>query len=114
MTYKTPMRINFNRLNQLTTEVPNGLDIWKKKTTVSKPDRAKFCAEDDGVCHICGIKGEYGTASPYVQMSGRHNLHHIIPNGNGTRDNIVTLCINCHRVVHNMLYIEGKWRYQNL
>lgn len=114
MTWKEPKCINYERLAELTEQVPNGLDIHSKKEAISKKLREYFYTRDNGMCYICGRVGEYGSKSPYVNMVGRHNLHHIIPNGEASHNNIVTLCLDCHSVVHNMLYILGKWRKLNL
>lgn len=114
MTLKNPRTIDYERLSELTEEVPNGLDIYSKKESISQKLRDHFYTRDQGICYICGLKGEYGSKSPYVNMPGRHNLHHIIPNGEASHVNVVTLCLKCHRIVHDMLYVLGKWRNQNL
>jgi hypothetical protein len=35
----------------------------------------------------------------------------VIPDGDVSDENIVTLCVHCHQIVHQILYVEGRWRY---
>lgn len=115
MTYKEPCQINWAHLNQLTDKVPYGLDLSIKKKQVQPKQKEQFQKEDRGICYVCGIIDSYGAMHhPIYNFAGHHNLHHIIPNGPATRENIVTLCHHCHVLVHTILFITGKWRYSKV
>lgn len=106
--------INWMRLRAIIENVPSDLDRTKKKEPIKETTREKIYKRDKGVCFICGSIGEYGCKNPYNDSTGRHNIHHIIPNGKSADYNLVTLCEHCHRVVHEILYIEGRWRYTRI
>lgn len=111
---KEPCFINWRKLRSLIERVPIDLDRTKKKEPIKEKTREKIYKRDKGVCFICGSIGEYGCKNPFNNSTGRHNIHHIIPNGKSADYNLVTLCEHCHRVVHEILYIEGRWRYTRI
>lgn len=89
--------------------IPDGLDRSKKKEHVTKDLRRSITARDKKTCQICGLHGEYG--NPGYNFPGKLAIHHIIPNGNASMDNNITICRYCHNAVHALLYAQGKWRY---
>jgi 5-methylcytosine-specific restriction endonuclease McrA len=111
-----PMR-NFcwERLKRAVDSVPLVIDKTQKKGVLDPRDRLHFERRDKGVCWICGQVNHYGSNNIYsmytYNSSGVSHLHHIIPNGPTTDNNIMTLCTHCHQVVHQILYLSGKWRY---
>lgn len=57
---------------------------------------------DNGICQHCGRPGE--------------NIHHIIFGGIGRRrihakENLITLCLDCHRLAHNVKSMR-VWTYE--
>jgi len=90
-------------------KIPDNLDRRIKKEKISKERRIKLGERDNKSCRVCGLQGEYG--NPGFDIPGKLAIHHIIPNGNGTLDNTITLCRYCHNAVHALLYASGKWRY---
>ena len=90
-------------------QIPDNLNRSIKKEKISKQLRIKLGERDNKSCRVCGLKGEYG--NPGFDLPGKLAIHHIIPNGNGTLDNTITLCRYCHNAVHALLYASGKWRY---
>lgn len=89
--------------------IPDNLDRSIKKEKISKELRIKLGIRDNKSCQVCGLDGEYG--NPGFDLPGKLAIHHIIPNGNGSLDNTITLCRYCHNAVHALLYASGKWRY---
>ena len=89
---------------------------WHGRKSFSACDRLKFEERDRGVCYICGSTYPYGSSNKYLVSSGNRNykqchLHHRIPNGLNVDGNIFTLCTHCHQMVHQALYISGKWSF---
>jgi 5-methylcytosine-specific restriction endonuclease McrA len=108
-------RINWVRLRELIERVPYDCDKGATKEALTPQDRLKFEVRDGGVCYICESVFCYGSCNSYVwngpttyKMS---HLHHIIPNGTIKDENITTLCTHCHQLVHQILYLDGRWKY---
>lgn len=90
-------------------DIPEGLDRGKRKGVITQELRAQLTKRDKLTCQICGRVGEYG--NPGWGAPGKMCLHHIIPNGEASLENVITLCKYCHGAVHLLLYSAGKWRY---
>jgi hypothetical protein len=104
------------RLQVLVDSIPDNLDASIKKTNLDDKDRLHFEKRDKGTCFVCDQINHYGSTNPYLYGivyagTGLSHLHHIIPNGPVSDENIATLCTHCHQVVHHILYLCGKWRY---
>ena len=100
---------NYDLLLQLTRDIPSNLDRKKRKQPISKEGRKLVIERDNNTCQICGLQDKYG--NPGFDVPGKLAIHHIIPNGEATPDNLITLCRYCHNAVHAILYASGKWRY---
>jgi 5-methylcytosine-specific restriction endonuclease McrA len=108
---------DWTRLKYIVESVPLDLDRSSTKKTFQPKDRLHFESKHRGVCWICGQVNHYGSNNKYscytyTGYSVSH-LHHIIPNGDISDDNIITLCVHCHQLVHHLLYMTGRWRYGN-
>ena len=99
------MILNLGRFTELVEIVPDDLDRTLKKQEFSPEVRNRIKKRDNSACQSCTQKGNYGYSSKHVQ------IHHIIPNGPGTEQNGITLCFYCHRAIHTLLYVYGKWKY---
>jgi hypothetical protein len=99
---KPSNNLNWKKFEYLIDIVPNNLNKSIKKTSLQPADMLHFEKRDGCNCYLCG------TISRYTQF------HHIRPNGGVSDDNIVTLCLNCHKLVHLALYKSGKWKYIHL
>ena len=88
--------LDWVRFRHLIDSVPSSAYASASKTKLQPKDMYHFERRDKCRCYICG------TVSRYTQF------HHIIPTGDTTDDNIVTLCISCHKMVHIALYTSGK------
>jgi hypothetical protein len=106
---------NWLRLHNIVDIVPDKPDMTRTKKHFDARDRLHFEARDKGKCVICGQINHYGSNNKYSLYEYNNynvsHLHHILPNGDVTDSNIVTLCTHCHQVVHQILYLCGKWRY---
>lgn len=100
---------NYDKLLELTRDIPENLDLRVKKTQITKTVRRQIIERDKSTCQICGLVCRYG--NPGFDVPGRLAIHHIIPNGPGTLDNVITICRYCHNAIHAILYASGKWRY---
>jgi 5-methylcytosine-specific restriction endonuclease McrA len=101
-------RFDWDIFKSVIDMVPNNLDKTKKKQGLEPRDRLHFEMRDMGECHICGQINKYGYYGNGYRVS---QLHHIIPNGRTTNENIITLCLHCHQSVHQILYLLGKWGF---
>jgi hypothetical protein len=108
--------INWDRLKELVESVPVG--YHKKSLSVKKRlqpvDSLHFEKRDAGVCYICGSTYHYGSNNKWVQMGNGYKnsqLHHVLPDGGATDKNIKTLCVHCHQIVHQVLYVDGRWKF---
>ena len=102
-------KYNYELFLQFTRDIPENLDRKVKKEAITKETRKIIIERDDNTCQLCGLKDKYG--NPGWDVPGKLALHHIIPNGSGSPENVVTLCKYCHNAVHQVLYAAGKWRY---
>jgi hypothetical protein len=111
---KTCHDLNWDKFEWLVNRIPNNLDKNKKKEALQPIDRLHFERRDKGVCLICGSTYHYGSCNVYLYTGTNYklsHLHHIIPNGVISDENITTLCTHCHQMVHQAMYIAGKWKY---
>lgn len=106
---------NWEHLRQLTELLPDDLDKSIKKQLISPNVKTMLENRDKGKCYICNHTFDYGSNNPYVHNGAKtykmSQLHHIIPNGTTEPENIVTLCVHCHQIVHQILFVMGKWKY---
>lgn len=100
---------NWDKIRELVEIVPAGLDLSQKKGKISKKIRRELVKRDNLTCQCCGLQDKYG--NPGFDIPGKLAVHHIIPNGEATLENCITLCKYCHNVIHLILYILKKWRY---
>ena len=102
--------INYNLLFKLTHDVPDGLDHTIKKEPVTKAIREAIHCRDGFKCAMCSSMYSGYAVYPRTDdyQPGVH-IHHIIPNGSATPDNLITLCEKCHDLTHLLLYIDKKW-----
>jgi 5-methylcytosine-specific restriction endonuclease McrA len=99
-------------LLKITRDVPEGLKIIAKETgrkaeQIPKNMREIITIRDNLTCQVCGKKDDYG--NKHWDIPGDLNIHHIIPNGSATEENLITLCKHCHTIVHHLLFVSGKW-----
>lgn len=100
---------NYDFFLTLTRDIPHGLDRSIKKEKITKETRRLLEERDNYTCKCCGLVDRYG--NPGWDIPGKLAIHHIIPNGSASPENLVTLCRYCHNAVHAILYASGKWRY---
>lgn len=106
---------SWDRLRLVVDVVPKGLDKLEVKESFSPKDRLHFERRDRGVCDVCWQVNYYGSNNPY--SSHNYNsyfvsqLHHVIPNGKIEDSNVITLCVHCHQMVHQALFLLGKWKF---
>jgi len=93
-------------LKKLTDDIPYGLERRKAKNI--REETKRIVRERDKVCRLCGRENSVDSESHSIL-----HVHHIIPNGESTEDNLILLCKYCHQTVHNILYVTGKWRFAN-
>lgn len=106
--------LNWNAFRKLVEIDINSIDYTKKKSVLQPKDRLHFEVRDRGLCFICGSIYYYGSCNVYAYTQSNYkmsHLNHIIPNGDTTDENIVTLCTHCHQMVHQALFVAGNWRY---
>lgn len=111
---KTCHNLNWNAFKMLVEIDTEAIDYNEKKKALQPKDRLHFETRDKGLCFICGSIYRYGSCNVYAYTQTNYklsHLHHIIPNGDTIDDNIVTLCTHCHQMVHQAMYVAGKWRY---
>jgi hypothetical protein len=107
-------RFDWNLFKSVVDMVPDNLDRSKTKESLQPKDRLHFEMRDMGECYLCGQINTYGSNNKYLSYNGGYRvsqLHHIIPNGRTTDENIITLCLHCHQLVHQILYLLGKWGF---
>ncbi|RLG44141.1 MAG: hypothetical protein DRN81_05210 [Thermoproteota archaeon] len=94
------MSFNYERLMFLTKDVPHGLMASnKKKEEVNNETRARILKKWDYRCYLCNRE--------------KHCIiHHRIPNGDASDENLYPLCEHCHKLVHTILWLDGKWMFQ--
>ena len=111
------MSIDWDELKELIDQVPDGLDRDQKKEPIPPKIKDSVRKRDGGICIVCSREYEYGSSNPYLRsqwdkITLKHShLHHIIPNGDASPDNLITLCGYCHQTVHLLLFIMGKWKF---
>ena len=104
-------RLRVEVLNKLVNEVPehNG-EKWERQE-IPESMKRQILRRDHYRCRICGRGME-------KRKRGRRKkrrisslvVHHIVPDGPSTPDNLITLCRKCHLYVHAMLNSKG-WPY---
>ena len=111
---KTNHDLNWDLFQFLVDIEPSDIDPNRRKEGLDPKDRLHFECRDKGVCWICGSIYHYGSCNVYLYTQSDYklsHLHHIIPNGPVANDNIATLCTHCHQMVHQALFIAGKWKF---
>lgn len=107
--------LDWAKFKGLIDRIPYGaMNSSRKKETLQPKDRLHFETRDKGVCYLCGSVYKYGSCNVYAYSDTNYklsHLHHVIPNGNVTDENIITLCTHCHQMVHQAMYVAGKWKY---
>ena len=100
-------RMAVELLDALVNEVPE--HDGKKWEREDIPDKIKreVLERDHYRCRVCGKGSE--KRKKRKKASGLV-VHHIIPDGPSTPDNLITLCRTCHMYVHRMLNMKG-WPY---
>jgi hypothetical protein len=89
-------KLDWGRFRNLIDIVPGSAYASGPKKKLQPMDMYHFERRDKCTCYLCG------TISRYTQF------HHIIPTGDTSDKNIVTLCESCHKMVHIALYSYGK------
>lgn len=84
---------DLNVLDMLLNHVP--IYVEGKKEPYSTEMRDYIYERDNYECRLC-----------YSSWNGFH-CHHIIPNGSASEDNLITLCLKCHEIVHRLLRNKG-------
>lgn len=101
---------DYTLLLKLTQDIPSNLDKSIKKEPISDDIRKLVVKRDGCKCRLCDKVDNFGCGGEYG-MDGDLNIHHIIPNGKSSVDNLIVLCIKCHMLVHLILWLDGKWRH---
>ena len=86
------------------TQIPRGLDWNKSKEPISPEMRRMIYRRDNWTCQICWRTSASGLS--YIPI-----IHHIIPNGPATPENLILLCQRCHTIIHRVLYVTKRWKY---
>lgn len=81
---------NLNLLDRLLNHVPFYQE-GKIKEPISKEMREFIFDRDECTCRLC-----YSSWRPIY-------CHHINPQGSANDDNLITLCTQCHEVIHRLL-----------
>jgi 5-methylcytosine-specific restriction endonuclease McrA len=110
--------INWENLMYLINSVPrDAINNGQKKEKLQSKMQEELMDRDDGICFVCGKHYLYGSSNPFLMSQGEKpdykvcHLHHIVPNGKAVPENFVTLCTHCHQMIHQLLYIDGRWKY---
>ena len=85
---------DLNLLDCLLNHVP-WYEEGKTKESFSIEMRDYIYARDNYMCHLC-----------HSSWNGLI-CHHIHPQGNITEDNLITLCLKCHEIIHRLLRNRG-------
>jgi len=112
----TDRDFDWDTFKSVVDRVPDDCNkLNSKKVSLQPKDRLHFERRDMGKCYICDQVNHYGSNNNYSLYTYNSysvsQLHHIIPNGETSDRNIITLCVHCHQLVHQALYLTGKWRY---
>ena len=91
--------MNFEVLIRI-LDIPINLDRNKQKEAIPTGMRGEIYERDNMTCQLCG---KTDLENP--------NIHHIIPNGLASHNNLITLCKHCHDAIHLLLYTSKKWKY---
>jgi 5-methylcytosine-specific restriction endonuclease McrA len=93
--------MDYNKLIHLIDDLPEYPRKRDKKKPASATIKSAVKERDKNVCQICGYSSDYNDLE----------VHHIIPWGDSTPENLISLCSHCHRAVHTLLYVAKKWRF---
>lgn len=85
---------DLNLLDRLLNHVPL-YEEGKVKESFSNELKEYIYTRDNSECQLChnSWKGLY--------------CHHINPQGKAEEDNLITLCVNCHEIIHRLLKNKG-------
>lgn len=87
-------------------EPPVEVQDTKHRHPLSKDIKAETLRRDNYKCICCGA----GEGLPLKYALAILQSHHIISVGNGgpdTKENIATVCPNCHTLIHTLLWADG-------
>lgn len=91
---------NYEKLLFLTKDIPSDLDCHKEKEKVNAKTRKRILERDNYTCYLCN-RNKYCL------------VHHRIPNGDASDENLFSLCEQCHKIVHIILWLDKKWMFQS-
>ncbi len=97
--YQKGIKVDYPRLLFFTQDIPRGLDTSMDRQRITPEMKEKITTRDNGVCYICNAVN-----SPHI--------HHRIPNGEASEENLFTLCYHCHDIVHSLLFVDRKWKHR--
>ena len=84
--------INLDVLNRIINDVPPKQGD-EKKEIIPLETKEIIRRRDKEKCRVCDRDSD--------------KVHHIIPNGKATEDNLIVLCNQCHEYVHKMIRRKG-------
>jgi hypothetical protein len=101
------MSFDYDLLLSLTREVPRVRDHSHANESVPDQVRDQVIARDGGACRLCRFTSDrFGTWSGW--NPDQLGVHHVLPGGPATPENLVSLCTRCHKLVHHILVRDGK------
>jgi hypothetical protein len=71
--------------------IPNCENQDYKRKDIKEDLKEQIYKEQEGKCYLCNCK----TTNPLT--------HHIIPNGESVKENLIMLCPLCHQFIHWLL-----------
>ena len=87
----------------------NNITVWNRGRD---PYSLRILYRDNFSCRKCGefhaFRNEFGIIIPIDD--GKLHVHHILPVSEGGGDepeNLMTLCVECHREIHRKYYNDG-------
>ena len=90
--------IDLEVFDKLVNKVPFGTRYYDR-IPIAKTIQEKVFKRDHYTCRMCNGLVSRDTV-----------CHHIIPSGKATLDNLVTICVVCHDIVHTFLGRKGYKR----
>jgi 5-methylcytosine-specific restriction endonuclease McrA len=106
---------DIRKLERMINSVPVGNFNKKVKRIQYKPgEREALEARDKGICFLCGAQNPYGSTNIYSCQERNYklsHLHHRSPIRGNDPNNIVTLCVHCHQIVHQILFVDGRAKF---
>ena len=93
---KQNRRINYKILLVLTENIVRGLDFKSKRHPITPTIKGLVLGRDEKICRLCSDFGNI--------------VHHVTPPEESSVKNLITLCVQCHNLVHHILFIDKKWK----